>query len=178
MKLKSVRYSKKWYRNGLRSLFRLLKITSLCWFQIYILDDKTFNILSSLVGKHFDPVNLHLHVWQNGLGWLQAVCTCPQKAIVGMQKILHRWILCKKSLQKLSSESRKTFSSIVATYIPTVCMHLVEVSIFSLNHVIVRLTKVMNNLLKHLKIRTFKVIFLSFRKKFYKEYLNRRPTFI
>ena len=35
------------------------------------------------------------------------------------------------------------------------CMHLVEISIFSLNHVIVRLTKIMNNLLKHLKIRTF-----------------------
>ena len=40
------------------------------------------------------------------------------------------------------------------------CMHLVEISIFSLNHVIVRLTKIMNNLLEHLKIRTFKVIFL------------------
>ena len=40
------------------------------------------------------------------------------------------------------------------------CMHLVEISIFSLNHVIVRLTKIMNNLLQHLKIRTFRVIFL------------------
>ena len=40
------------------------------------------------------------------------------------------------------------------------CMRLVEISIFSLNHVIVRLTKIMNNLLEHLKIRTFKVIFL------------------
>ena len=40
------------------------------------------------------------------------------------------------------------------------CMHLVEISIFSLNHVIVRLTKIMNNLLEHLKIHTFKVIFL------------------
>ena len=39
-------------------------------------------------------------------------------------------------------------------------VHLVEISIFSLNHVIIRLTKIMNNLLKHLKIRTFKVIFL------------------
>ena len=39
-------------------------------------------------------------------------------------------------------------------------MHLVEISIFSLNHVTVRLTKVLNNLLKHLKIRNFKVIFL------------------
>ena len=43
---------------------------------------------------------------------------------------------------------------------------------FSLNHVIVRHPKIMNNLLKHLKICTFKVIFLSpFRKKkFYEEY--------
>ena len=40
------------------------------------------------------------------------------------------------------------------------CMHLVEISIFSLNHVIVRLTKIMNNLLEHLKICTFNVIFL------------------
>ena len=38
------------------------------------------------------------------------------------------------------------------------CMHLVEISIFSLNHV--KLTKIMINLLEHLKIRTFKVIFL------------------
>ena len=40
------------------------------------------------------------------------------------------------------------------------CMHLVEISIFSINHVIVRLTNIMNNLLEHLKICTFKVIFL------------------
>ena len=39
-------------------------------------------------------------------------------------------------------------------------MHLLEISFFSLNHVIVRLTKIMNNLLEHLKIRTFKVTFL------------------
>ena len=39
-------------------------------------------------------------------------------------------------------------------------MHLLEINIFSLNYVIVRLTKIMNNLLEHLKIRTFKVIFL------------------
>ena len=38
-------------------------------------------------------------------------------------------------------------------------MHLVEISIFPLNHVIVKLTKIMNNLLEHLKICTFKVIF-------------------
>ena len=64
------------------------------------------------------------------------------------------------------------------------CMHIVETSSFSLKHVIVRLTKIMNNLLWHLKIRAFKVIFLrqklveSVRKKIYEEYLTRRSTFI
>ena len=50
-------------------------------------------------------------------------------------------------------------------------MHLLKISIFSLNNDIIRLTKIMNNLLKHLQIRIFKVIFLclklvkSFQKK-------------
>ena len=39
------------------------------------------------------------------------------------------------------------------------CMHQEEISIFSLNHVILRLAKIMNNLLEHLKILIFKVIF-------------------
>ena len=39
-------------------------------------------------------------------------------------------------------------------------MHLVKISIFLLNDVTVRLTKIMNNLLKHLKILMFKVNFL------------------
>ena len=39
-------------------------------------------------------------------------------------------------------------------------LHLVEISIFSLNHFIVRVTKVMNNLLDYIKNCTFKVIFL------------------
>ena len=34
-----------------------------------------------------------------------------------------------------------------------------EISIFSLNHGIVRLAKIMSNLLKHLKIRTFNVFY-------------------
>merc|ERR1712051_92559 len=38
-------------------------------------------------------------------------------------------------------------------------MHLFEISIFSLNNDLVRLTKIMNNLVKDLKILTFKVIF-------------------
>ena len=63
-------------------------------------------------------------------------------------------------------------------------MHLLEINIFSLNNDIVRLTKIMNNLVKDLKILSFKVIFQclkfikSFQKKFCEEYLIRRPTFI
>jgi hypothetical protein len=38
-------------------------------------------------------------------------------------------------------------------------MHLLEISIFSLNNDLVRLTKIMNNLVKDLKILIFKVIF-------------------
>ena len=38
-------------------------------------------------------------------------------------------------------------------------MHLVKIGIFSLNKVTNRLTKIMNNLFKHLKILIFKVIF-------------------
>ena len=39
-------------------------------------------------------------------------------------------------------------------------MHVLEISFFSLNHVIiVRPTKILNNLLKDCKIHTFKVIF-------------------
>ena len=39
------------------------------------------------------------------------------------------------------------------------CMHLVEISIFSLNIVTLRLTKIMNNLLEHHKVLIFKVVF-------------------
>ena len=51
-------------------------------------------------------------------------------------------------------------------------MHLLEISIFSLNNDLLRLTKIMNNLVKDLKILSFKVIFQclklveSFQKKF------------
>ena len=38
-------------------------------------------------------------------------------------------------------------------------MHLLKISIFSLNNDILRLTKIMNNLVKDCKIGTFKVIF-------------------
>jgi hypothetical protein len=55
-------------------------------------------------------------------------------------------------------------------------MNLVEISIFSLNNATVRLTKIMNNLFKHLKILLFQVIFQcwklarSFQKKFCEKY--------
>ena len=50
-------------------------------------------------------------------------------------------------------------------------MHLLEINISSLNNDLVRLTKIMNNLVKDLKILSFKVIFQclklveTFRKK-------------
>ena len=63
-------------------------------------------------------------------------------------------------------------------------MHLVEISIFSLNHVVVRLAKIMNNLLENSKFILSKSFFRAKSwsnlspKKFYEEYLTRRPTFI
>ena len=63
-------------------------------------------------------------------------------------------------------------------------VHLVEISIFSLNHVIVRPTKIMNNLLKDLKILGLKVIFWHQKSTelfcifFCEEYLTKRSTFI
>ena len=54
-------------------------------------------------------------------------------------------------------------------------MHLLEISIFSLNNGIVRITKIMNNLVKDLKILRFKVIFqcLKLVKSFQKKCLWR-----
>ena len=66
-------------------------------------------------------------------------------------------------------------------------MHLLEISIFSLNDDLVRLTKIMNNLVKDLKILSLKVIFQGLKKlvepfkkkkKFFEEYLIRRPIYI
>ena len=62
--------------------------------------------------------------------------------------------------------------------------HLVEISIFSLNHVYVRLTKIMNNLVKDRIILTVKVIFQplklieTFTIFFCEESENRTPTYI
>ena len=65
------------------------------------------------------------------------------------------------------------------------CMHLVEINIFSLNHVIVRLTKTMNttssNISKFVSSESFFCVKnwsnLS-EKKIYKEYFTRRPPFV
>ena len=62
-------------------------------------------------------------------------------------------------------------------------MHLLEESIFSLNNDLVRLTKIMNTLVKDLKILSFKVIFQclklveSFLKKNCKEYITLMKIF-
>jgi hypothetical protein len=67
------------------------------------------------------------------------------------------------------------------------CLHVLKISILSLNHVIVRPTKIMNklnNILKICKNCTFKVTFQhqkpmeSFWFFFSEEYLTRRSTFI
>ena len=63
-------------------------------------------------------------------------------------------------------------------------VRLLEISIFSLNNDLVRLTKLMNNPVKDLKILRFKVIFKRLKlvnlskKNFCEEYLIRRPTSI
>ena len=63
-------------------------------------------------------------------------------------------------------------------------VHLLKISIFSLNNDVLRLPKIMNNHVKDCKIRTFKVIFHclklveSFQNKICEEYLIRRPTYI
>ena len=63
-------------------------------------------------------------------------------------------------------------------------MHLVKISVLSINNVTIRHTKIMKNLLEQLKILIFEVIFQrwklveSFKKKFYEEYSTWRPTFI
>jgi hypothetical protein len=57
-------------------------------------------------------------------------------------------------------------------------MHLVEIS-----NITIRLTKILNNLLKHLKILIYKIFFQcgklieSFQIFFLEEYWTRRPTF-
>ena len=58
----------------------------------------------------------------------------------------------------------------------TTSAHLLEKSIFSLN--LVKLNKIMNNLVKDLKV-IFKCLKLveSFQKKIFEEYLIRRPTY-
>ena len=58
----------------------------------------------------------------------------------------------------VAKESNIFWSTWASNHI-IICIYLLEISIFSLNHIIVRPTKIMNNLFKDCKFRTFKVIF-------------------
>ena len=75
----------------------------------------------------------------------------------------------------LKSRDRPRF--LIKLGIKLLLMHLLEISIFSLNNDLVRLTEIMNNLVKDLKILSLKVIFKclklvqSFQKKFSVKYL-------
>ena len=60
--------------------------------------NKLSKILFSLLGTNLDTWTPNIDGLADGLVWLQAVCTSPQKAIVVLQKKLFRWILCIKSI--------------------------------------------------------------------------------
>ena len=76
--------------------------------------------------------------------------SCPMVTIYAEKKLQLSshilFLLCWGSQEPFRLESVQDFL-IKLDMIPY--MHLVEISIFSVNHVIVRLTKIMNNLLKH-----------------------------
>ena len=59
-------------------------------------------------------------------------------------------------LYKSSSELLETVKDSFSKLANKLCTHLVEISISPLNHVFIRLTKIMNNLVKDRKILTFK----------------------
>ena len=90
--------------------------------------------------------------------------------------MLHQTFLFPISIDSLDPYHRacplETFQDFLIKLDIKPLMHLLKISIFSLNNDIVRLTKIMNNLFKDCKIRTFKVIFQclklveSFQKKF------------
>ena len=82
--------------------------------------------------------------------------------------LVHKWLIWKLGI--FNPEQKNGGCSYVALRLETVqdflikldikpLMHLLKISIFSLNKDIIRLTKIMNNLVKDCKIRTFKVIF-------------------
>ena len=101
-------------------------------------------------------------------------CRCP---------FSQGWHLKKKGNIRCSEKHMLNYLCAVPATIETVqdflikldikpLMHLLEINIFSLNNDIVRVTKIVNNLVQDLKILRFKVIFQclklvkSFQKKF------------
>ena len=68
-------------------------------------------------------------------------------------------VLQKKTLQDQGAAKLDTVQDFLIKLGIKPCVRILEISIFSLNHVIIRPTKVMNNLLNVCKICTFKVIF-------------------
>ena len=86
-------------------------------------------------------------------------------------------------LSKWQLDTVQDFFNQVGHQTTSASIYLLKINIFSLNHVIIRPTKIMNNLLKDWKIRTFKVIFQhqksmeSFWFFFCEEYSTRWSTF-
>ena len=89
-----------------------------------------------------------------------------------------------KEVFNLCSTEQSCINIGITCYKIGTLMHLLKISIFSLNNKIVRLTRIMNNLVKDLKVLSFKVIFqclksiASFQTKFSAYNLIRRPFFI
>ena len=69
---------------------------------------------------------------------------------------MYELLIIKRCLYRYISETVQDF--LIKLGIKPL-MHLLEISILSLNNDIVRLTKIMNNLVKDLKLLSFKVIF-------------------
>ena len=67
--------------------------------------------------------------------------------------------LCSKLLVFLNTYPLETVQDFLIKLDIKPLMHLLEISIYSLNNDLVRLNKIMNNLVKDLKILSFKVIF-------------------
>jgi hypothetical protein len=103
----------------------------------------------------------------------------PRKSLLSIPEKKHKVIYPSFSKQCLLAR----VPSKIKLDIKPLLMHLLKISIFSLNNDLVRVTKIMNNLVKDLKILSFKVIFKhlklveSFQKKMCEEYLIRRPTY-
>ena len=131
---------------------------------------------------------IHTNVW---------VSKFRSSTVVYYNTVLLRNLLTQTLISNLKTPKTKSHKITKAFGVDTVQdlliklgikphLHILKISIFSLNHLIVRPTKVMNNLLKVCKICTSKGIFRHqkstkpFRFFFFfcKEFLTRRSTFI